>query len=312
MEMNENNFNNMNHHESQATAFEKLNFGSDMWHDDDLHTPLMKPVDQYNDMIASNMLNVTPVDQTINPLEPHSSWYEPLESIISSTNTSVDQSPQYTTSMDKIPKTGIFQNNLIRQMDSNGVEVSLEENIHGANMNSQPISFKAVEIKKENPGADVLDTNQSPTETISSTTKSSSASNKKAKSGTSPTTKKQRKKLTNDQKLAHNKIEKRYRININTKIAKLQQIIPWVASNDTAFEVSKHLSDSRSNSLTGEGAGGKVNKSKILDKAVDYIEYLQNNEQMYRTEINKLKEQNQKLMNALTVRPDANNANYSV
>lgn len=44
-----------------------------------------------------------------------------------------------------------------------------------------------------------------------------------------------RKRLTPFQKQAHNKIEKRYRININTKIARLQQIIPWVASEQTCF-----------------------------------------------------------------------------
>ncbi|KAM3163259.1 BHLH domain-containing protein [Lachancea thermotolerans] len=100
-----------------------------------------------------------------------------------------------------------------------------------------------------------------------------------------------RKRLTAHQKQAHNKIEKRYRININTKIAKLQQIIPWVASEETAFEVGE---TSRGNSRGGESvatATPKLNKSMILEKAVDYILYLQNNERLYEMEVQRLKKE---------------------
>ena len=127
--------------------------------------------------------------------------------------------------------------------------------------------------------------------------------------GTIPiTTKKRRsgnrKRLTQHQKEAHNKIEKRYRININTKIAKLQQIIPWVASEDTAFEVSDTLrrvslpsmdSDSVSNT-----AATKLNKSMILEKAVDYILYLQNNEHLYELEVQRLRNELDSLKNGRT------------
>lgn len=96
-----------------------------------------------------------------------------------------------------------------------------------------------------------------------------------------------RKRLTPHQKEAHNKIEKRYRININTKIAKLQQIIPWVAREQTAFEVSdKQKTQSTENS---PNATTKLNKSMILEKAVDYILYLQNNERLYEMEVTRLK-----------------------
>lgn len=77
-----------------------------------------------------------------------------------------------------------------------------------------------------------------------------------------------RKRLTPHQKQAHNKIEKRYRININAKIAGLQKIIPWVSSEKTAFEIgdgSKPLNDDVP----------KLNKSIILEKAMDYILFLQ-------------------------------------
>lgn len=143
----------------------------------------------------------------------------------------------------------------------------------------------------------------------------------------------QRKRLTPHQKQAHNKIEKRYRININTKIARLQQIIPWVSSEQTAFEVSDSVrpaaqqdtsgsvaecgaGEDRSvvSSMTGspnlmEGAGAndngkgagtgtgstRLNKSMILEKAVDYILYLQNNERLYEMEVARLRQEVEEL-----------------
>ncbi|AMD21061.1 HEL220Wp [Eremothecium sinecaudum] len=95
-----------------------------------------------------------------------------------------------------------------------------------------------------------------------------------------------RKRLTPHQKEAHNKIEKRYRININTKIANLQQIIPWLASEKTAFEVGDALKSGGDDASAGTS---KLNKSIILEKAVDYILYLQNNERLYQLEVQRLK-----------------------
>ncbi|AET39842.1 Tye7p Ecym_5051 [Eremothecium cymbalariae DBVPG len=112
-----------------------------------------------------------------------------------------------------------------------------------------------------------------------------------------------RKRLTPHQKEAHNKIEKRYRININTKIAKLQQIIPWVASEETAFEVGDDLRPKitpscmnvRGSSAAAAAAAAagtpKLNKSMILEKAVDYILYLQNNQTLYELEVQRLKKE---------------------
>lgn len=130
-----------------------------------------------------------------------------------------------------------------------------------------------------------------------------------------------------DQKQAHNKIEKKYRININTKIAKLQQIIPWVSSERTAFEVAnakakaaKENNDNEennnnltnltnnnnnnndniiNNTLQHLNVGGctKLNKSIILEKAVDYILYLQNNERLYEMEVQRLKKEVESLKN---------------
>ncbi|CAL9733990.1 serine-rich protein Tye7p [Monosporozyma servazzii] len=94
-----------------------------------------------------------------------------------------------------------------------------------------------------------------------------------------------RKRLTQHQKEAHNRIEKRYRININTKIAKLQQIIPWVASNDTAFQVSDTLPRDNNNTASST----KLNKSMVLEKALDYILFLQNNQHLYELELQRLR-----------------------
>ncbi|ODV64934.1 HLH-domain-containing protein [Hyphopichia burtonii NRRL Y-1933] len=99
------------------------------------------------------------------------------------------------------------------------------------------------------------------------------------KSSISKPTKKRnpRKRLTDTQKQAHNKIEKKYRININAKIAGLQQIIPWVASEKTAFETGKI--DPKKDPANAVVNCNRLNKSMILEKATDYILYLQSNEQ---------------------------------
>lgn len=65
-----------------------------------------------------------------------------------------------------------------------------------------------------------------------------------------------RRRLTDTQKEAHNKVEKKYRVNINSKINSLQTIIPWF-SNDANMCMDL-----------------KINKSVILEKAFDYIVYL--------------------------------------
>lgn len=91
-----------------------------------------------------------------------------------------------------------------------------------------------------------------------------------------------RKRLTAHQKQAHNKIEKRYRININAKIAGLQQIIPWVASEKTAFETGDGVK------IEQDGEVPRLNKSMILEKATAYILHLQESDV-------KLKEENERL-----------------
>lgn len=65
-----------------------------------------------------------------------------------------------------------------------------------------------------------------------------------------------RRNLTDTQKEAHNKVEKKYRVNINLKINSLQTVIPWFSNGqDVCMDM-------------------KVNKSVILEKAFDYIVFL--------------------------------------
>ena len=98
-----------------------------------------------------------------------------------------------------------------------------------------------------------------------------------------------RKRLTADQRETHNMIEKRYRININTKIGKLQKIIPWVACEDTAFVVDNKVLNNGEENVPVKSM--KLNKSMILEKAVDYILYLQNNERLFELEVQRLRKE---------------------
>ncbi|CCH61696.1 hypothetical protein TBLA_0F01540 [Henningerozyma blattae CBS 6284] len=140
---------------------------------------------------------------------------------------------------------------------------------------------------------DSITNNVSLTETSPSETTSVPQINQKKRRTT-------RKRLTPHQKEAHNKIEKRYRININTKIAKLQQIIPWVASEQTAFEVNDMGNKNMNNNnplYQNPNNATRLNKSMILEKAVDYILYLQNNERLYEMEVTRLKNEVEALKN---------------
>lgn len=125
-------------------------------------------------------------------------------------------------------------------------------------------------------------------------TRNSSTTTLSSESSSTPTTKKPKKKraprkrLTAHQKQAHNKIEKRYRININAKIAGLQQIIPWVASEKTAFETGQ-TGSIKTEEETADVP--RLNKSMILEKATAYILFLQEKEISMTSEIDKLKQE---------------------
>lgn len=224
------------------------------------------------------------------------SWFEPLENIISSASSSSIGSP----------------------IEDQGVSANTNANIFGnsTTLFTDPSSYTnspdlLAVVKKEETEEDELMKNNDKSSVdvkllpdfdslanLQDSTLASTANGGKKKRAP-------RKRLTSHQKQAHNKIEKRYRININTKIAKLQQIIPWVASEQTAFEVGDSLKKQNSfssksitcsNSPTNEtpisaASSTKLNKSMILEKAVDYILYLQNSERLYEMEVKRLKDE---------------------
>ncbi|EDO15055.1 hypothetical protein Kpol_367p10 [Vanderwaltozyma polyspora DSM 70294] len=210
------------------------------------------------------------------------SWFEPLENIISSGSNSSNSSPSDNSN----------------ELNMNDVDIKLESSITDANSNQFLIN--GYNMKKENDEnfPDLPDFNTFLRNDNSIVDLNVSLDSKKRRAP--------RKRLTSHQKQAHNKIEKRYRININTKIAKLQQIIPWVANEQTAFEVSDSASKGKGSppsqddtiSLSnGANNSTKLNKSMILEKAVDYILYLQNNERLYEMEVQRLKSELQSLKN---------------
>jgi twist-like factor len=143
-------------------------------------------------------------------------------------------------------------------------------------------------IKSEENGAEVpqLDLGQSSIartdSNVTMNSDSSSTDSKKTKKKRAP-----RKRLTPHQKQAHNKIEKRYRININAKIAGLQQIIPWVSSEKTAFETGENGETAIMEDSTDVP---RLNKSMILEKATAYILFLQEKEKKMQSEIQKLRD----------------------
>lgn len=118
--------------------------------------------------------------------------------------------------------------------------------------------------------------------TSDSSSSYSFASNKSAKNSKRRAS---RKKLTESQKAAHNVIEKKYRININTKIERLQKLIPSITTEEAGFKTSNRVNSS--NDMTVK----KLNKSLILDKALEYIEFLQGNQLKIMTENSELKSQ---------------------
>ncbi|GMM47943.1 Tye7 protein [Pichia kluyveri] len=140
----------------------------------------------------------------------------------------------------------------------------------------------------------------------------------KAKSASIPTgssnttTKKPRsrvkKPMTLVQRKAHNKIERKYRININSKIANLQRLVPWMSEDGVAFEIDHKKAISHENNKNKVNENGnenddqienendndnskKLNKSKILDLVTEYILILKDECKKKDIEIEELKGQ---------------------
>lgn len=221
------------------------------------------------------------------------SWFEPLENIISSTSTSSVGSP-----IDVLgqPNSSVGLNSAENGSGAFGDSETLftDPSSYANSPDGLPL------VKREENEEDVLrDAGVTGVELVEDLAELKDVAATNGKKKRAP-----RKRLTSHQKQAHNKIEKRYRININTKIAKLQQIIPWVASEQTAFEVGESLKKEEGSSAKEmatqlcAASATKLNKSMILEKAVDYILYLQNSERLYQMEVQRLKNELDSLKNS--------------
>lgn len=196
-----------------------------------------------------------------------SAWFEPLESILSSTTSSSTGSP--------VAISNNNNNTATADMGSS-TEVKLENPMDGADSFEFTLNNLLTTEKLKQEFEEEEEDDADAEDTITSPKRSNSIVSKR--------------RLTENQKQAHNRIEKRYRININTKIAKLQQIIPWLATEQTAF--ASTLPDDNTKITVPPNSTTKktrLNKSMILEKAVDYILYLQNNERLYEMEVMRLK-----------------------
>lgn len=247
----------------------------------------VNPIKQLEDDLNDNQY----VTGSYSSLSSHSgsNWFEPLENILSSDSTSSLSSPIEPTNI----KTTCNQFKEAPIFDQFNDSLAMQ-NISETNENRNFLVTDTMFLNNETTTTSPVFTNEIKEEPKDSHLnvflhphmESVDLANDKDEFQKTTNSKPMRKRLTSNQKQAHNKIEKRYRININTKIAKLQQIIPWVACEKPAFEVGgslKREQEFKKNSAT------RLNKSMILEKAVDYILYLQNNESLHQLEVQRLR-----------------------
>ncbi len=76
-------------------------------------------------------------------------------------------------------------------------------------------------------------------------------------------------------KRPHNIIEKRYRANLNEKIAELRDSVPSLRTTKKAKAKDGSGDESDDDNLEGLAASNKLNKASILTKAVEYIRHLE-------------------------------------
>ena len=92
------------------------------------------------------------------------------------------------------------------------------------------------------------------------------------------------------QKISHNVIEKRYRSNLNDKIAKLRDSVPELrVAQPTVKRRPQKPVDSNSDASGDEGQGLKFNKATVLVKATEYIQQLERHNQRLLQEVSTLK-----------------------
>src|SRR5271156_670058 len=76
-------------------------------------------------------------------------------------------------------------------------------------------------------------------------------------------------------KRPHNVIEKRYRANLNEKIAELRDSVPSLRVSKKAVQDADRGEDDDEEDLDGLTPTNKLNKASILTKAVEYIRHLE-------------------------------------
>ena len=96
-------------------------------------------------------------------------------------------------------------------------------------------------------------------------------------------------------KISHNVIEKRYRSNLNDKIAKLRDSVPELRSAQSTIKRRPQksiASDSEGSGDDGASQGLKFNKATVLVKATEYIQQLERQNQRLLAEVSSLRNRN--------------------
>jgi hypothetical protein len=109
--------------------------------------------------------------------------------------------------------------------------------------------------------------------------------------------------MSGPKKTAHNMIEKRYRTNLNDKIAALRDSVPGLRSDAHAAHShdqppdEEEEDDRQGHETQGGGVGGppggggsKLNKATILSKATEYIAVLERRNRELGSECESLRE----------------------
>jgi hypothetical protein len=157
----------------------------------------------------------------------------------------------------------------------------------GVQLASVPASVKAAPL--DSTGAPKVAITRLPPRSNAST--SSAAPPSPPPAPVNPTTR-QRKKS------AHNAIERRYRTNLNDRIAELRAVVPALShlSPDEATTAARKSTqdggadeDDHTCIVVGVAAATRLNKATILRKATEYIVYLRNNNQTLRNEQDELR-----------------------
>lgn len=164
------------------------------------------------------------------------------------------------------------------------------------------ITEDSIPIKVETPTTTTSTTNSTSTSTTTAPAAPNPApvTHSKPKSAAPKRKRAARRRLTENQKIAHNKIEKKYRTNINEKIFGLEDLISPLfrcdgSSSDEGGDGDYYDDEftpsngTHNQQSSNNGDQGRPNKSKILERAASYIKYLKSTNAKLREQNNELK-----------------------